>query len=309
MVAPAVDAPATRPLADLAGGEWTLQRALPGLLAAIAFVVLFANPAAGLARDWWSDPDAGHGLLLAPVSLWLAWKAGIRADAAPSPRWGALIILGAILLRALGSLAAEFFTQRFSIWLALVGLVVFAFGWRQVRHWWLPIALLLLSIPLPALITNKLAIPLQFRASKYGTMLIEMRDIPVKQFGNVIVIAGHEPGETFRLFVAEACSGLRSLTALLALGVMIGGMYLRTVTGRMVLLLLSIPIAVAVNSVRIFLTAFLMYMVDPALGRGFMHTSEGWALFVFSFAIIGVIGAAIAFVERRVARRGSVAHA
>jgi exosortase/archaeosortase family protein len=89
---------------------------------------------------------------------------------------------------------------------------------------------------------------------------------------------------------------------------MIGGMYLRTITGRLTLLLLSIPIAVAVNSVRIFLTAFLMYMVDPALGRGFMHTSEGWALFVFSFAVIGLLGAAIGYVERRFARRRSVVH-
>lgn len=309
MVAPTVEAVETRPVQAAIAGEWTVQRALPWLLAGIAFVILFADPAGGLARDWWNDPDAGHGLLLAPVSLWLAWKAGLRADAAPSPRWGTAIILGAILLRALGSLAAEFFTQRFSIWLALVGLVVFAFGWKQLRHWWLPVALLLLSIPLPALLTNKLAIPLQFRASKYGTMLIEWRNIPVRLNGNVIAIAGQEPGQVFRLFVAEACSGLRSLTALVALGVMIGGMYLRTVTGRVVLLLLSIPIAVAVNSVRIFLTAFLMYMVDPELGRGFMHTSEGWALFVVSFLIIGAIGTVIGFVERRLTRRGSVAHA
>lgn len=308
MVAPTVDI-ATRPLAEVAGGTWTVRRALPWALAVVAFVVLFADPARGLARDWWNDPDAGHGLLLAPVALWLAWKAGVRADAAPSPRWGSLIILGAVLSRALGSLAAEFFTQRVAIWLALFGLTVFAFGWRQARHWWLPLALLLLSIPLPALITNKLAIPLQFRASKFGTALIEMRNIPVKASGNVIVIAGQEPGQTFRLFVAEACSGLRSLTALLALGVMIGGMYLRTVTGRLLLLLLSIPIAVAVNAVRIFLTAFLMYYVDPDLGRGFMHTSEGWALFVVSFALIGAVGAVLGFVERRLGRRGSVAHA
>ncbi len=309
MVAPAVDARTIRSLKTVAAGEWTVQRALPWLLAVVAFAVLFADPARLLARDWWNDPDAGHGLLLAPVSLWLAWKSGLRDDATPAPGWGSAIILAAVLLRALGSLAAEFFTQRFSIWLAMVGLVVFAFGWRQLRHWWLPAVLLLLSIPLPALITNKLAMPLQFRASKYGTMLIEWRNIPVRTSGNVIVIAGHNPGETFRLFVAEACSGLRSLTALLALGVMIGGIYLRTVTGRMVLLLLSIPIAVAVNSLRIFLTAFLMYMVDPAFGRGFMHASEGWALFVFSFAIIGLIGAAIGLVERRLTRQGGVANA
>lgn len=308
MVAPAVEIP-TRPLADIARGDWTVRRALPWLLTVVAFVVLFADPARGLARDWWVDPDAGHGLLLAPVALWLAWKAGLRRDAAPAPLWGSMIILGAVLLRALGSLAAEFFTQRFSIWLALVGLTVFAFGWRQVRHWWLPFSLLLLSIPLPALITNKLAIPLQFRASKYGFALIEWRDIPVRQHGNVIVIAGQEPGQIFQLFVAEACSGLRSLTALLALGVMIGGMYLRSVTGRVILLVLSVPIAVAVNAVRIFLTAFLMYFVDPDLGRGFMHESQGWALFVVSFAVIGVLGAIIGLGERLILRRWRVANA
>ncbi|MEI2720468.1 MAG: exosortase/archaeosortase family protein [Gemmatimonadales bacterium] len=307
MVAPTVDV-ATRPLADVARGDWTVRRALPWLLAAAAFVVLFADPARGLARDWWTDPDAGHGLLLTPVALWLAWKAGSRADATPSPTWGTLLLLGAVLLRALGSLAAEFFTQRFSIWLALVGLTVFVFGWRQVRHWWLPFALLLLSIPLPALITNKLAIPLQFRASQYGTMLIKMRHIPVVVTGNVIQIAGQEPGETFRLFVAEACSGLRSLTALLALGVMIGGMYLRTVSARVLLLLMAIPVAVAVNAVRIFLTAFLMYFVDPELGRGFMHESQGWALFVVSFAAIGLLGTIVGAVERFLLRR-RVAHA
>ncbi len=302
-MSPAADLVAVHPTQSIADGQWGLGRAASWALAAVAFVILFQDPARGLARDWWNDPDAGHGLLLAPVSLWLAWKSGIRVDSSPSPRWGSALLLGAIFLRSLGSLAAEFFTQRFSMWLAVVGLIVFAFGWRQLRHWWLPLAVLLLSIPLPALLTNKFAIPLQFHASKYGTALIEMRGIPVKAQGNVIVIAGQGPGEFFRLFVAEACSGLRSLTALLALGVLIGGLYLRTLTGRAALLLLSVPIAVAVNAVRIFLTAFLMYFVDPAFGRGFMHQTEGWALFVVAFAAIGLLASLIALVERRIARR------
>lgn len=306
---PAAETVSVRPTHSITAGEWNLARAGAWILATIAFVILFQDPARGLARDWWNDPDAGHGLLLAPVSFWLLWKAGIRTDSTPSPRWGTAILLGAILLRALGSLAAEFFTQRFSMWLALVGLVVFAFGWRQLRHWWLPAAVLLLSIPLPALLTNKFAIPLQFHASKYGTALIDMRGIPVKSQGNVIVIAGSNPGEVFRLFVAEACSGLRSLTALLALGVLIGGLYLRTLPGRAMLLILSVPIAVAVNAVRIFLTAFLMYFVDPAFGRGFMHQTEGWALFVVAFAAIGLLGSVIALVERRILARRSARNA
>ena len=296
MVAPAAEVPATQPVSTLFGEPWPLRRVAPLALAVVAFVVLFADPARTLARDWWTNPDAGHGLLLFPVSIWLAWKAGLAADRRPNVVLGTVLLVGAVLLRYLSGLAAELFTMRFSMWLAAVGIVVFAFGLRQVRLWWLPITLMLLSIPLPATITNSLAIPLQFRASRIGTALIEWRGIPVRTNGNVIQI----PGQT--LFVAEACSGLRSLTALISLGVMIGGIWLRTVAGRAALIVLTIPIAIVVNSFRIFLTAFLMYFVDPALGRGFMHTSEGWALFVVAFTFIGGLASIILLVETRVAR-------
>ncbi len=270
--------------------------ALPLGVAAAAFVVLFADPLRTLWRDWWNNPDAGHGLLLVPVAAWLAWRAGL-VPRRPQLLLGTLVLGGAILLRWASGLAAELFTMRFAAWLALAALVLVAAGWRQLRHWWLPFALLLLAIPLPGVLTNALAIPLQFRASELGTALIAWRDIPVLTTGNVILIPGQ------RLFVAEACSGLRSLTALLSLGVMVGGIYLHSWTGRGVLLALTIPIAIVVNSVRIFLTAFLMHFVDPALGTGFMHTSEGWALFVGALGLVAAVALLIRLVERRVLRR------
>lgn len=283
-----------------------LQRrevALPVVIGAVAFGVLFAEPTVLLGRDWWNNPDAGHGLLLFPVSLWLAWKAGIVDTPTPARAMGFATIVAAVLLRWTSGLAAELFTMRASMWGALVGIILFTAGWRQLRHWWLPLTLLLLSIPLPGVITNTLAIPLQFQASEFGTRLIEWRDIPVRQSGNVILIPGQ------RLFVAEACSGLRSLTALIALGVMMGGMYLRTVPARLLLIVLAIPIAIVVNSVRIFLTAFLMYFVDPSLGRGFMHTSEGWALFVGALGLVAAVAAALGWVERRILGWKRVANA
>lgn len=295
MVAPAADPPATRPVLDALVPARTLAAWLPVGLALVAFVLLFSDPAALLVHDWLHDDDSGYGLLLFPVALWLAWKDGVRADSRPAVLAGSLIFVAAILLRALGSLAAEFFTQRFSIWLAVLGAVIFCFGWRQARHWWLPLVLLALAIPLPALITNKLAIPLQFQASHLGTALIRWRDIPVQVTGNVIRI----PNQS--LFVAEACSGLRSLTALLALGVMVGGLWLATVPARLLLLLISIPVAVLLNGIRIFLTAFLVYYVDPALGTGFMHKSQGWGLFLVSLALLSGITFLVRAVEQRLA--------
>ncbi len=278
-------------------GRWQLS--LPALAAGLAFVVLFATPFAGLAHAWWTDPDAGHGLLLFPVALWLAWRDGIDEQARPDLKWGTVILVAAILTRALGSVAAELFTQRIAIWMAGVGLVVFQYGWVQVRRWWLPVVLLPLAIPLPDIVTNFLATPLQRRASIMATALIQWRHIPVRLEGNVINI----PNAT--LFVAEACSGLRSLTALLSLGVLIGGIYLRGVPSRILLVLLAIPVAVAVNAARIFMTAFLVYFVDPSMAEGAMHRNEGWAMFMIAFVILGMVAAVIRLCARLLSRSGA----
>ena len=297
MVAPVADVVQSRPLATLFMRRWALAEWLPVAVAAAVFVLLFASPVSTLVRDWLHEDDANYGLLLFPVALWLAWRQGVLADSRPETGAGSAIIAAAVLIRLLGAIASEFFTQRFSIWLAVLGIVVFCFGWRQVRHWWLALAILLLAIPLPALLINALAIPLQFRASSLGTFLIKWRHIPVRTDGNVIQI----PNAT--LFVAEACSGLRSLSALIALGVLLSGLYLRTVPARLILVLLVLPIAILLNGVRIFLTAFLVYFVDPDLAGGMAHERQGLAMFVVAFAVLGGLTALAHLIEQRLTRR------
>jgi exosortase len=283
----------TLPQAASGLSSWNLRGALPAALAALAAAVLFARPASLLARDWWNDADAGHGLLLAPLAVWLAWQRGLAPDRRPHVAGGTVLLLGAVALRSLGGLAAELFTMRFSMVLALAGLTVFVWGFGQLRRWWLPVTLLALSIPVPALVTNALALPLQFQASRMGATLLEWRDVPVRLAGNVIQLPGRQ------LFVTEACSGLRSLTALLSLGVLVGGLWLRSVPGRAVLIALAIPVAIAVNAVRVFMTGFLVYFVDPQLGEGFMHLTEGWLLFLVAFLILGAAAWVAASIEGR----------
>jgi exosortase len=273
------------------------REAAPVIGAAVAFGILFWQPFATLLRDWWSDPEAGHGLLLAPLAVYLAWKRGRVAEPRPQPLLGVALLVAAVLLRYVSGLAAELFTMRASLLGAAVGLIVFLGGLRQLAHWWLPTTLLALSIPLPAVVLGSLALPLQLKASQLGAAMLELRHVPVQVTGNVI----HLPGRS--LFVTEACSGLRSLTALLALGVLIGGLWLRSVPGRVLILLATIPVAVALNGVRIFLTGFFAYFVSPALAEGIMHYSEGWAMFVVAFGLLGLVSLATAAVERRVLAR------
>ena len=266
----------------------------PVALAALAYVVLFVEPLRGLAGDWWNDPEAGHGLLLAPLALWLIWKTGLRAEPAlPQRVLGAVVLGSAVLLRYVGGLASEVFTMRAAAFGAALGLIVWLWGIRQVVAWWLPLTLLALSIPLPSLITTVLAFPLQLKASALGAALLEMRNIPVRVTGNIIQL----PGQS--LFVTEACSGLRSLTALISLGILIGGLWLRHPWARIVLVLLAIPVAIVINAVRVFLTGFLVFFVNKEMGEGFMHVTEGWLMFLIAFGLLGLIAFGLDAIEKR----------
>lgn len=298
-VAPPTPAPAAagagdrgRIMADLRANM------VPALLAAALFVALYSRPMRLLGWDWWNNPEAGHGLLLAPLAAWLVWRSGVRAPSSPDVKLGLLILLGAVLIRYMSGLAAELYTMKMSMVMALAGFTVFAYGFRQLVAWWLPFTILCLSVPLPELVTSTLALPLQFKASEMGAALLAWREIPVRLNGNVILLPGGH-----QLFVAEACSGLRSLTALLSLGVLLGGMTLGSAPGRLLLVLAAIPIAILINGIRVFLTGFLVFFVSPELGEGFMHTTEGWLMFLIAFLMLGavawIVGQAESFMVRR----------
>lgn len=274
-----------------------LRAPAPWLAAGPAFLVLYWEPIITLGRDWWTDPDSGHGLLLFPVAIWLLWKRGRSARASAQPTLGLAILAGSVLLRYMSGLAAELFTMRFSMLGALAGFTIFMLGWRQLLHWWLPACLLMLSIPMPDVVANSLALPLQLQASRLGAAMLQLRHVPTTLTGNII----HLPGRS--LFVTEACSGLRSLTALLALGVLIGGLWLRSPAARLSLILAAIPVAIVLNSVRIFLTGFLMFFVSPSLGQGMLHYTEGWAIFVVAFLMLSVMAAGLSALERLIRKR------
>jgi len=262
----------------------------PVVVAGLAFLVCFWRPIVTLGRDWWTDPDAGHGLLLFPVAVYLAWRRGVVREPRPQHALGLALLVASVLLRYASGLAAELFTMRASLIGAAMGLIVYVYGVRQLRRWLLPLLLVILSVPLPVVVLGSIALPLQLTASRWGAALLELRHVPVRLAGNVIQL----PGQT--LFVTEACSGLRSLTALIALGLLVAGLWLRNRWIRSLLILLAIPVAMALNAMRVFLTGFFVYYVDPRLAEGVMHLTEGWVIFVVAFAILG----ALAFVLRAV---------
>lgn len=251
----------------------------------IAFALLFGPALADLVAAWWSSGEYGHGFLLLPISAWLARRSIVARS--ERRRAGLPLLFASVGLFLLGVLAGESFTQWIAILIALAALTVHHRGWAQLRAWWLPFALLLSTIPLPDVLLTTLTLPLQLFASSAAVWLLDARHIPAAQAGNVIFLPGQE------LFVAVACSGLRSLSALIGLTLLIAGTAISSVPGRIALLGLAVPAAIGANVIRVWATGFGAYYVGPEVATGVTHHVLAAAAFGLPLALIGAVALGI----------------
>jgi exosortase len=238
-----------------------------------------ASTLSSLARQWGSDDNYSHGFFVLPLALYFAWERRDRLAAAPrhANAAGLALIVGSLLIRLAGVLGSDIFLTRVSLIGVIAGAIWFVWGQRHVRILAFPILFLLLMIPLPTIIFNQLAFPLQLFASRVGEGVIAAAGIPVLREGNVL----HLPAAT--LEVAEACSGIRSLVSLLMLAIVLGYFTGQGTRGRVALALAAVPIAIAANAARVAGTGLAAEWVGPEAAQGFFHTFSGWLMFVVAF--------------------------
>jgi len=260
------------------------------ILLALPCAWLYAPVVTKLVHDWAHNENYSHGFLIVPLAAWFAWQQRDRLLVAP-PRpslWGLLVVCAALALLIVGRLGAELFLTRVSMLLMLAGAILFLHGWRHLRILTFPLLFLLLMVPLPAIIFNQIAFPLQLLASRVGTAGIQACAVPVLREGNVIVLADTS------LEVAEACSGIRSLVSLLTLGILYGYFTDARPWMRTAIALSTIPIAIAANAARVTGTGVLAHYYGPQAANGFFHTFSGWLVFIVAFLLLSVAARVLA---------------
>ncbi len=235
-----------------------------------------------LLKQWWNDPNFSHGFFVPLFAAFVIWRERSRLVAlAPRPSWWGLLLLGfGLCILIVGQLGAELFLSRTSLVVVLGGLIVFWGGWNFFRALLFPWLFLFLMIPIPVIIFNQVAFPLQILASKVASTSLPWMGVPVLREGNIITLPA------MQLEVAEACSGIRSLMSLTTLAVIYGYLMERDSRVRVVLALASVPIAVAANSLRIVGTGLLVQYWDPQKAQGFFHEFSGWLIFVVSLILL-----------------------
>jgi exosortase len=243
---------------------------------------LYAVVVPRLVQQWASDDDYTHGFLIVPLALYFVWeRRGRLAAMTPQPSLlGAGLLAVGLLMLVVGSVGAELFLQRGSLVVVLAGLVWLILGAAFLRELLFPLVFLVFMIPLPAIVLNAVAFPLQLFAAQSATFCMQVAGIPVLREGNTIVLSNTT------LEVVEACSGIRSLQALLALGAVYGYFTQKAVWKRWALLVLSIPIAIAANAFRVAGTGFLAHFIGAEAAQGFYHSFAGWIVFAVAFVLL-----------------------
>ena len=253
---------------------------IPNIVAFVCVVAalgwLYSGVFAGLGMQWRSDANYSHGFLVPLFAAYFAWERRFALVAAPrQPNLvGAAVVAGGLLTLLAGTFAAELFLTRVSLIGVLAGIVLFLWGPAHLRILTFPLAFLLLMVPLPAIVFNQVAFPLQLVASRAGELVIAMAGVPVLREGNLLQL----PGRT--LEVAEACSGIRSLVSLLMLAILLGYFTERAISRRVVLALAAVPLAIVANAIRVAGTGLASEWISSTAADGFFHTFSGWVVFL-----------------------------
>jgi exosortase len=246
--------------------------------------VLYAGQLKGLAFEWTSSPDASYGIALACVAMALAWQRRLPFAAASNPvspvlpGFG-LLVLGIGLYLA-GTLGADLFLTRSSLIVVLGGLMWFLAGGPALRVMAVPLVFLMLAIPLPALVVNTVTLPLQLVASRIAESTLATAGVPVFRDGNVLQLP------STMLQVAEACNGLRSLVSLGAIGVLLAWATQSSTVMRIAIIVATVPIAIAMNGLRVAATGVACEMWGRDVASGGWHTFTGWVTFVVSLWLL-----------------------
>lgn len=234
-----------------------------------------------MGNDWYTDSDYSHGFLIPFISVYIIWtnREKITTIRTKPDNLGLLVLCTGLSLYILGVTGAEFFTMRFSMIPIILGIVYYLCGREMVKSILVPVGFLVFMIPIPEIVYNVIAFPLKLLAANIATNIIQIINIPVVRDGNVIHL------KDLTLEVADACSGIRSLMSMIALGVAYSYIFQKGVLKRVILVLTIVPITIITNVARVTGTGILSHYVGPAAASGFFHEFAGIAVFLVAFAL------------------------
>jgi exosortase len=250
-----------------------------------ALVILYFPILQDLAHAWDTNDNYSHGYFIPIVSAYIIYtlKDELKQLPVQTNILGLFLLLAGLAQLIIAKVGSEFFLQRTSLIPVLGGIILFCLGFSFFKKLLLPIVYLIFMVPLPAIIWNKIAFPMQLFGSFLTEKVVALMGIPILREGNILYLTNTT------LEVVDACSGLRSLTTLFALSAVFAILSSHTTTQKWILFLTAAPIAIFANIVRLTGTAILASKYGGDVAQGFLHDFSGIAVFVVGVIMLATV--------------------
>jgi exosortase len=261
-----------------------------GLVAATA--VAFAAPLTMLGQLTLQQEHYSHIVLIPAISIFLLLRDRRRIFAQVETRWreGAGVLVGGLLFGLVASRSSALTSEndRLSATiLALVaswlGLFILCYGLRAFRSASFPLLFLLLMVPIPDALLDRVIVWLQTWSAEISHVGFTLLGVPVFREGLVFSLPG------LSIEVARECSGIRSSLALLITSLLAGQLFLRSAWTKVVVFLVAVPLLVVKNGIRIVTLSLLTLHVDPDFLAGDLHRQGGIVFFLITLGILAPV--------------------
>jgi len=248
-----------------------------------------------LVHVWSNSGDWSHGFIIPLFSLYYLHiqqdrrPIGLNQKSVISRTIGAAILAFGFALFVTSTLTKMEYPKAVSLVVTIMGVVLMVCNWPTARWSWFAVAFLLFALPLPVRIYVQMTMPLQLIAAKVSAALLStsIPDMLAESKGTLVEY--FYQGKPGTLDIERACSGIRLMMTMMALGVAMAFVSERPVWQRMVMILSCVPIAIFCNIVRVTTTGFFFVLGHEEWARGFWHTMLGLGMLAIAFSLFGAI--------------------
>lgn len=260
-----------------------LAYVVAGAFVFLAFLWSYWATVKELWQTWRGSDEYSAGLLVPFLAVYVLWTRRQDLAAVPVKRslfWGAAVFAFGQAIRGLGLYLLYGSAEMVSIVFSVTALILMLFGWAVLRKAATVVLFLCLMLPWPHRVQTQISLPLQQWATSSAVFCLELLGYEVTQDGNVI-----DMGNT-SVAVAEACNGLRMVTAFLVIGALMVLLARRSLWEKLVVLASSLPIAYLCNVIRLTVTAMLYKVIENEGVRDMIHSSAGYAMMPLALAFV-----------------------
>ncbi len=281
MSSAAIERSMDAPASVLAATLWSKHLRLLGFAVA-AILVLFWRDGLAMLDAWWNVSTYNHCLLIAPIIVWLVQqRLGELAKITPAIWTPGLLWIGAASGGwLLGEAAGVSFARQLGLVMMLQGAVITLLGPKVMRGLIFPLFYSFFLVPF-----GEEFVPfLQIITAKMSMVFLGWANIPA--FIDGVFIS--TPTGYFE--VAEACSGVKFLIAMIAYGALVTNLCFQSWQRRTLFMIAALAVPIVANGIRAFGTIYIAHHTTTDFATGFDHIFYGWFFFAFVLALVMAIG-------------------